>query len=246
MRKLILFYIIIVSMLYGKEKVFFVEDPWPPYSMGKLSSKPTSGIAVELIEEIFKNKYDLEMKLYPWKRAILLAKNGLADGLILTLETEKRKKFFVFSDPLIEDNILIFQKKDKKEITYRSLEDLKGLKIGVILGSAYSNEFQKKVKSGILNVEAVSNIETNIKKLINDKIDVLLLSQIVSQKILKMDPTLKKEIRPLGKPLVSKKFKIAISKRSFLSKEENIAYINKRIKKLKKSGKLKAIILKYK
>lgn len=244
MKKLLILCILLLSNVYSKETVYLVEDPWKPYTIGELSQKPDSGMAVEAVKYIFQNKYNLQMKLLPWKRAIILAKNGLADGLMLTLETKKRKKYFLFSDTIFTDDILLFQQKNHKNISFNTFDDLKGLKIGVINGAAYSTDFQKAVKTLQLNVEPVSKISINIDKLLINKLDLIIISKKVATSIFKEKSDLKNRLKALDKPLVSKEFKIAISKKSFLVND--IDFINNKIKELKQSGELNKIIQKYK
>lgn len=212
------------------QEVYLVEDPWYPYTIGELSQEPQGGSVVEILKEIFPSpKYELKLKLYPWKRAIEMAQQGVADGLMLTLETQQRKKFFLFSNTLFVDDILFFKRK-KENITFEDFESLKGLSIATIRGSKYSDAFQEALEQKIFAIEASDSIELNIQKLINKRVDLTIILKSVADEIFKSKPELFKKIEPLNKPLATKEFKIAISKKSKLSKE--MGYINEKITQL--------------
>jgi len=77
-----------------------VEDPWPPFALGKAGETPEGGLIVELMEELFKRiGQPLRMELCPWKRCIYMVQNQKADGLMLTVKTPEREKFAYFPEP---------------------------------------------------------------------------------------------------------------------------------------------------
>jgi polar amino acid transport system substrate-binding protein len=66
------------------EKIRFSEDPWPPYTISPSEDSPIEGMAVTLVEEVFKRlNIPIEMKLYLWKRCLEQMKNGQRDALML-------------------------------------------------------------------------------------------------------------------------------------------------------------------
>jgi hypothetical protein len=67
----------------------------PPYTYGELSLKPPKGAVVEALEYLFKH-VEIKLTLYPWKRALAMAKEGVVDGLMLTIETAERNHKSLF------------------------------------------------------------------------------------------------------------------------------------------------------
>ena len=62
---LIVVYMLSISALAEAPKALhLVEDPWPPYTYGEYSSKPTRGAVVEVLEYIFRDSH-LKLTLYP-------------------------------------------------------------------------------------------------------------------------------------------------------------------------------------
>lgn len=220
--------------------VHFVEDPWPPFTYGELSGEPTKGAAVEALKMVFAN-HALKLTLYPWKRAVMMAQEGVADGLMLTVETTERQNFFVFSEPLFKDEI-VFIVNEESRLTYRGLSSLKGLKIGTIHGSKYSDAFQEALAQKNFEAIPADELQTNIKKLSSKRIDAMIASRIA------FCGALKEMHEPSGYTILSPafqtiEFKIAISKKSQLKDE--IETINRRIRQLKTEHQLDAITKRY-
>lgn len=238
---LIVVYMLSISALAEAPKALhLVEDPWPPYTYGEYSSKPTRGAVVEVLEYIFRDSH-LKLTLYPWKRALLLAKEGIVDGLMLTVETKEREDDFIFSEPIFNDEI-VFIVHSEQAIHYQGLHSLKGLIIGTVHGSKYSNEFQEAIQQKVITVEPADEIQTNIKKLMNRRIDVVVSSKIAFCNTFK-------EIWPeanftiLSPALKKIELKIAISKKSSLA--HHIDYINKEIIAFKKEPNYHEIVKRY-
>jgi ABC-type amino acid transport substrate-binding protein len=103
--------------------IFLVEDPWPPFTYGKHSHRPTGGLAVEAVQKIFE-KQRLTLKLYPWQRAINMVKYGKADGMMLTVATSRRKNDFVFSKAIFHEPV-VFVSLKKQAFVFESMADLR-------------------------------------------------------------------------------------------------------------------------
>lgn len=239
-----IFILSFVMTVYGwcdaPKSIHLVEDPWPPYTYGELSSAPQKGAVVEALNYIFKN-VELKLTLYPWKRALAMAKEGVVDGLMLTLETGERKENFVFSDPLFYDEIVFITRPDIT-LNFKDLHSLQGLMIGTVLGSKYSDEFQEAIRTKLIQTEPADNIETNIKKLMSKRIDVMIESKIAFCSALK---DLHTDINYTVLSPAHKKIelKIAISKHSPFSKQ--MESINQDIARLKKDTSYKKIMQRY-
>lgn len=223
------------------EKLYFVEDPWPPYTYGKVSKAPTKGAAVDALKQIFENA-EIELMLLPWKRAIEIAKAGKADGLMLTIATNEREKYFVFTEALFSQKIVFISKADL-QINYTTFSDLKNYKIATVIGSKYSDSFQKAIKEIPLQIEEARNIQTNIKKLYAKRVDLLVASLPTFCGALEETNLSAKDFRALNTPIAEKKFKIAISKKSSLAKK--VDSVNQKILQLQENGVLQNIKNRY-
>lgn len=236
--------VIFCSALYaqiGTKILYFVEDPWPPFTYGELSREPSKGAVVEALKMVFSDT-PLKLVLYPWKRAVMMAQEGVADGLMLTVETTERQKFFVFTETLFSDEIVFIVHTDSA-FTYRGIASLEGLKIGTILGSKYSDAFQEALSQKIFEAIPSDELQTNIKKLSSKRIDVMIASRIAFCGALKeMNETLS-GYKILSPAFHTTELKIAISRKSSL--HEEIETINTRIRRLKADHQLDTIIKRY-
>jgi len=105
----------------------------------------------------------------PWKRTLLMLKEGSIDVIAGAIKTQERASEFQFSDTLITTQLRVIVRKDK-EFKFKSIKDLKGrvgLKIrGHSLGSAHDYYAQRNL---ILN--EVHDISSILKMLIAHRAD---------------------------------------------------------------------------
>jgi len=145
-------------------------DNWPPYQF-ESQGAPT-GFSTSIVLTVFK-KMDISIKsieFYPWKRAVQELQQGLADAVISASYTEERTAFAFYPDEMLTDAPWIIW--GKKEMDFRSLDDLKGKKIGVVLGYSYTPEFWEFIHAHC-DVEQVPLDEINFKKLEAGRLDAV-------------------------------------------------------------------------
>jgi polar amino acid transport system substrate-binding protein len=126
------------------------------------------GMYVDIIREICKRmNVKAEFKLYPWARAIIMAKSGEVDAILPPLKTKERAEFLYFPSESMSDtkNVIIGRK--KSGIKVKRLSDLSGLIVGVNDQYSYGSEFDSYKKN--LEIDISRNEETQIKKLANKK-----------------------------------------------------------------------------
>jgi len=237
---LLSFFITLQGWCDAPKSIHLVEDPWPPYTYGELSSKPQKGAVVEALEYLFKH-VELKLTLYPWKRALAMAKEGVVDGLMLTLETGERKEDFIFSEPLFDDEIVFITRTDTK-LRYEGLHSLQDIIVGTVHGSKYSDEFQEAIRTKHIQIEPADELQTNIKKLMNKRIDVMIASKIAFCGALK-DLNTDFHYKALSPALKKIELKIAISKHSPFA--EQMQSINQNIAHLKRDKSYQEIINRY-
>lgn len=170
-----------VSSSYSEETIRIANGEWPPYQSEQLDHY---GYASRIVTEAFKLqgitvKYDF----LPWKRAYEMSKRGKWDATFLWTITDERRPFFNASDPIIEDQDVFFHLKSTV-FDWNTVEDLKGIKIGATLGYEYGETFQQAEKEGVIQVERVSDDETNFKKLLGKRMPVFVCSITVGYALL--------------------------------------------------------------
>lgn len=143
-------------------------DTWPPYQI--TTNGQVSGFSTEVVQNVFERMEVATTKLesYPWKRALSILEHGHAEALFSANYTRDRKTFAYYPEEnLVEAPWVIWTKTSS---SIRSLEDLKGKRIGVVLGYSYTPEFWKFIEM-YCDVEQVSTDEINMHKLEHGRLD---------------------------------------------------------------------------
>lgn len=135
-------------------KVAFVE--WPPYKV--LEHGTFGGIDVRVLDEVARRTgLTFEYVKCPWVRCLVMAQDGTVDMISNIAKTEERQESMIFLEPPIRDHYAIsFYVHAKADLAINRYEDLYGLNIGVIRGSAYFERFDydSKLKKTLVAREA--------------------------------------------------------------------------------------------
>jgi polar amino acid transport system substrate-binding protein len=164
-------FIIIYCLIYGNnaftQEITLGYVDFPPYEFQK-KGKP-AGSLVDLVKNIFrKANIPLKLEYLPFKRALLNTKNGKIDGLFNFYKTTERITFFDYTKPIIKNSIAFFVL-NNSDIKYKKLEDLTGLKVGVLRGYTYGKNFDK---SFLFRKESTNSHIANFLKLKLKRIDI--------------------------------------------------------------------------
>ncbi|MCP4345761.1 MAG: transporter substrate-binding domain-containing protein, partial [Desulfobacterales bacterium] len=162
-------------MVIAEEKnVSLVTEPsWAPFYGKNLKN---GGYLTEIIRQAFKVKgYNITVDWKPWKRAVVESEKGKYDGLLGTYYNEERAKKLEYSDPIDKDEIVFFSKKGRG-IKYEKLTDLKPYRIGTGIGFTYTKEFDS---ADYLKKHPVVNTEQNVRKLLLNRLDLIVDSKKV-------------------------------------------------------------------
>ncbi len=163
------------NMVIAEEKkVSLVTEPsWAPFYGQGLKN---GGYLTEIIRQAFKVKgYNITVAWKPWAQAVMECESGVYDSLLGTYYNKERAKKLAYSDPIDKDEIAFFSKKGRG-IKYEKLTDLKPYAIGTGIGFTYTKEFDS---ADYLKKYPVVDTEQNIRKLLFDKIDLLVDSKKV-------------------------------------------------------------------
>lgn len=225
--------------LADEKTVTLVADPWQPYYGEDL---PNKGFVAELITEAYKRSgYKTKYFFLPWARAINDVKAGKYDGVPTAWYNEERTKIYTYSDPYIEGPIVLFTKKEKN-ISWKTLEDLKPYRIGVVRGYSYSPEF---TAADYLNKDESSTIHNNINKLILGRVDLIVMDKYVGLYNINKDfPEHRDNLKIIDKPLTVNKLYMMFSQTVPGIKKKTDAF-NKGLADIKKDGTLDKILVKH-
>lgn len=161
--------------IYPAERTLTVITyPFEPYIFP--SESDLKGIDYEITEAVFKNlNIPIKIEYYPWKRCLVMMMNKEADAIIDLLMTEERKRYLFFPEEPISINSLVVFHHKGNHLNIKSLQDLKHYVIGTQLGWEYPTELD----TVLVNREEVRSMEQNFRKLVTDRVDIMVENNIV-------------------------------------------------------------------
>lgn len=211
-------------------------NPWPPYI-----HSINEGMSVEIVKQAMAlsgHKVRLSLKL--WHQCLKGVTDGKSDLLIASWRNDEREKYFLFSDPYFESDIVLIEN-PKNPINYNGLGSLTGKQVGVIEQYYYFDEFENvefftKVSSG--------SFVTSLRKLKTQKIDATLEDKLVADYEIKDGAIEPGIIRLHEKPLAKRAIYVVTAKKNAKG-QEIINAFNTGLKKLKLNQAYDDIVKQY-
>lgn len=128
--------------------------------------------------------YQVEIHYLPWKRALLDTMKGQYDMLLGAYYATDRIEKLAYSEPVGKVEVGLWALKDKNIRYDGNLIQLSKLRIGKTRGAAVSEAFDQ---AKFLQVEEVTEVGQNIKKLLANRLDAFVDKKITVQHILARD-----------------------------------------------------------
>ena len=167
----------------------------------------------------------------PWKRALRNVQTGEADAVFSLFKTEERENIFIFSETSLNTVKMSLFTNRSSTLAVKSIEDLKGLKIGVYRGSSYGKVFDN-FRSCIKD-PANSNKQI-IEKQVRNRTDIFIMDENVADYwIKKLNYT--EIIKPLDFTLITQDTYIAFSKSSDIDTNKFSSIIEEEKRKIRRS-----------
>lgn len=187
MKKIALFLSILVmvsfsTFVYAGDTIIIAGEEQPPFIFQE--NNVITGIDVDVAAAIFEKlgvKYSVQ--LLPWLRCWNNLVTGEVDVGVAVSKKAEREEFVYYPENFVWESKFVFftNKVTKDKFVINSYEDIKknNLRIGIINGNSYNDGFwqafpfkdkDKKVYNDSL--EPVNNIELNLKKLENNRINI--------------------------------------------------------------------------
>jgi len=154
------------------------DDDFPPYSYID-SDKKVKGIDVDLLHEMAKRLgIEVNIKLVPWKRLLLMTQKGDIFGAFSLFKTPTRESFAHFTYPVHYSTFVLFTTKGN-DIKFESVNDLYGKRIGLQAGFAISPEFDAARKRGDIHVVEFYNHGQSFRRLLKGGVDAFVGNKLV-------------------------------------------------------------------
>ena len=205
---------------------------WPPYAGAKVDQQGASVAVVRAAAQAM--GYELEVKFFPWNRAVALAQDAGSGyhGYFPEYHSDEVASQFLLSDA-IGSGPLGFVEASAAPVAWSSLADLKGKTIGTVDGYVNTAEFDAMAASGELKVDAVVDDATNIKKVAAGRIPLAVIDGNVLNFLLQNDPSLaaaRGKVQFNARPMEDKALYVAFQRSA--QGEEAARVINEGLKKI--------------
>ncbi len=226
------------SPAFAGKKMSFVTDPFPPYYY--IEDDQPRGIQYELAALAFKKMLiPFDVKFLPWKRALITAESGNADGVFGLRKTTERERWLIYPDePLMTVRTVIFHRKDTK-FTYAGTFSLAGKKVGITKGYTYGTQFDQSTS---FQKEEVTSLRLNFLKLAAGRLDLVAAYRAVGVHTLK-EMNLEDRITFSDTPIHSVPIYVGFTKEP--GNNKLAAEFSKALKEIKKSPECSKLIERF-
>ncbi len=151
-----------------------VSEIWVPYVFEQ--DGELRGVDYETVQQVFARLgHSTEWEMMPWKRAMLSVSSGRADAILDILPSAERRQQLIFPNEHLSrnDSVLFYARNNPHP--YATLQNLRGLTIGVAPGYNYGN--QAFIDADYFTRESAPTIEANLLKLLSQRIDLALIDR---------------------------------------------------------------------
>ncbi|MBD8600190.1 transporter substrate-binding domain-containing protein [Pseudomonas sp. W2Oct36] len=161
------------------EQLRIVTEPWSPYVI--VDGNHASGLDYDTTAIVFERLgIDVEWQFLPWKRCLMMLSEGEADGVLDINKDEARVDLLYPDEPLSSIDWVLFQANARPH-AFNSMEDLRGLTIGVSPGYRYIPAFD--TSTAFIREPAPSH-EANFGKLIRGRIDLMVTDRLLGRQMI--------------------------------------------------------------
>ena len=157
----------------GEKIVIYGDDDYAPYSY--LENGNFKGIYVNILRAAA-NKlapdYVIDLEPIPWKRGLADLENGKSFALFPPGLKAERSYIQPYSVALYRETVVLFCTEKIMQRPHANFpDDYVGLTIGVNLGFLLSDRLMQASRQGKVILDAAKGNETNLKKLVRQRID---------------------------------------------------------------------------
>jgi len=170
------FLLLLISGNSQAELIKIASIDWPPQL---IADSKKSGYINDIIRQVFKNSpYQLQIKIYPWSRAIRLVQNGEADALLAPAKIEAPG--LIYPNYEVGLQRMCFFTKEGSTFQYTGVNSLAGMKIGILQDGSISKPLTKYVENNPNQFSYMpynkSYLQQSIGKLLIGRIDTFLFT----------------------------------------------------------------------
>ncbi len=227
------------SLYVTAKEINLVTTNWEPYFF---EDGLEQGVVCDIAAQALKlSGYTLKMTFTSWARGYKGAMVGKYNGMLGAYYTEERAKHFDFPDPIMPVVESLFVLKERKDIKYSSIKDLKGLQVGIMINASHGKEFD--AATNFTKVPA-ADYERSMTRLLSGSIDAFAGGHFaILYMANKKFPDDVKRLKALEPPLFSPQLYVMFRKSDH--SQEYVKAFNDGLKALKASGAFDKIKMKH-
>ncbi|UZP67449.1 transporter substrate-binding domain-containing protein [Desulfovibrio mangrovi] len=220
----------------GPKTLRFATLEWPPYISKDL---PEQGYVAELLREVFLPAgYSVELVYLPWQRAInYITRKEIAGYLPEYYDPDMDSRQCTYSAPF-PGGPLTFMHRASDPHFYKSIEDLKRYRIGVVSGYINFKEFDAAT---FLLKDFSTDDLTNVRKLLMRRVDIIIGDPLTALYLYRKHIDAKGTALGVQHPYIENKPLYVCFNPTHPSVEALLDIFNSRLAELKASGKIKEL-----
>lgn len=149
-----------------------VSFEYPPL-VHQSENGPPQGLAVEIVDRIFRNMGDtMRIEVFPWARALAMASRGNADCIFTLYHAPERERYFDYSNETLIPQIVYFYARRGVLVDFDGdMASIKGFSVGTAHQINYGPKFEQARSR--LNIDEAPTIEQNFMKLARGRVDLV-------------------------------------------------------------------------
>lgn len=219
----------------------FINEHWPPYIIVNEDGS-AGGIDAEILQAMAGQlNLRLRFESFDWIYCLRMMEHGRADIISAILKRPERQVYLHYIEPpYLRKSTKLFYLKKSSPHSIKQYEDLYGLRIGVLKGSAYFERFDNDAS---IQKTATEKTEQLLKMLKSGRLDAVIGTKVVMEHIIQTKNYTGLFKRSAFRHLEETPFYLAISKKSVFA--DDLVWFNEAMQLLIETGKVQAILEKY-
>ena len=156
-------------------------DSWPPFTEGPERTR----VAVELVHTALERAgIPSTTTIVDWKDVEAGIRDGDFDGSAAMWRTERREQTLLFSEPYLENRLVLVGRKGS-DVAAARIAELAGKKVAAVGRYAYGDEIDSAV--GVYFVNSRSD-QDSLDKLLAGEVDYMLVDELVARYLMTYQP----------------------------------------------------------
>jgi ABC-type amino acid transport substrate-binding protein len=222
-----------------EELIVGTEPTFPPFEYTDEKTQEITGFDIELIKAIAKEAgYTVKVQSLGFEGLINAVQTGNIDVVMagMTIDAEREKEV-AFGTPYFDAGLMVAVPEDNT--TINSVDDLKGKKVAVQIGTTGADKANELKEAGIVKeVKTFNTMDAVFMELLNGTVDAVINDKPVNEVFIAKNPG---KIKMVGEILDGEQYGFAVSKEN----EELLNQLNEGFEKVKASGKYDELKAKY-